>query len=129
MSSVYVRTLAELWANNIGLYPFYNTINDAPEPDDNIWVTMDFDSFGYTKETYCEEFTEDGEIRLVFIGRVGIGWGTLLSAAEQYSQLFYQNTDPNQKLTLTQLSPPMEYSGSSSPWFIAEVGVEYQLYL
>lgn len=129
MSSVYVRQMAEQWVTAVGTIPYYNTINNAPEPNDNIWLTLDFDSFGATKETYCNEFVEDGEIRLIFLGRIGLGWNALMTAAEDYAALFMLQQDATNKLILTQSNPPIEYAGNSNPWFIVEVSIEYQLYL
>lgn len=127
MSSLYVRHMAEQWANTIGGVPFYPTINELQEPTVDMWLTLDFISYGYTKETYCGEFVEDGEIRLIFLGRVGVGYDALIQAAESFAANFELKTDPTGKLILLQTNPPADYSGQNDQWFIVEVAVDYQL--
>lgn len=126
MSARYVRSLTETWLSAIGAPPYYSTVNAEVAPTDPIWMTAEWQSIGATKETYCETFVEDGEIRLVFFGAPGIGWDALFSTAETVSDLFFLNTDPNEKLVLKLLDPPDEFSSQSEPWFIVEVGVTYQ---
>ncbi len=121
-----MRNLAETWIQNIGVPPFYPTINQNQEPSDDLWMTVDYESFGATKETYCNEFLEDGEIRLIFIGRVGIGYATVMQAAEAFTTTFLLNTDPNGRLVLLNGNPPIDFAGSNDPWFVIEIAVEYQ---
>lgn len=126
MSSLAVRQLAEDWVDAIGTIPYYSTINSQAEPQDNLWVTLDFEVFGYTKQTYCGDFLEDGEIRLIFLGRVGVGQDSIIQAAETFADLFMDSIDPAGKLVLLQRSPPADYSGRDDPWFVVEIAVEYQ---
>lgn len=128
MSSLYVRNLVETWIAAIGTIPFHQTINQIPDnPQDNIWLTVDFNPAGATKETFCEEFAEDGEITLIFMGRVGIGFNTLFAAAEQFADAFWNSSDPTGKLNLIIREPPFDYAGQDNPWFVVEISFQYQL--
>jgi hypothetical protein len=126
MSAHYVRSLTEAWLIAIGSPPYHGTVNYEVAPVEPVWMTAEWNSFGATKETFCETFVEDGEIRLMFFGLPGVGWDALIQTAETASAQFFQNIDTNQKLTLTVLDPPDEFASQSEPWFIVEVSVTYQ---
>lgn len=127
MSSLHIRQLVDQWATALnGRVPFYPTVNKVQDPKDDIWLTIEYDSFGATKETFCDSFVEDGEIMLVFFGRVGVGYATLMTAAEDYAKEFYKSTDPLDQLVLISLNPPIDYGGENSPWFVCEIAVDYQ---
>lgn len=126
MSAHYVRALTESWLAAIGMPPYHATVNWEDNPADAVWMTAEWTTFGMTKETYCETFVEDGEIRLMFFGSPGTGWADLFQTAETASEQFFANRDPQQKLVLTVLDPPDEYSSQSEPWFVVEVAVAYQ---
>ena len=128
MSAHYVRALTESWLSGLGIGapPYYPTVNFETLPTDTVWLTAEWSSLGATKETYCDTFVEDGEIRLVFFGQPGTGYAALFATAEAVSEEFFMNIDPQQKLILTALDPPDEFSSQSEPWFIVEVSVTYQ---
>lgn len=126
MSAHYVRALSESWMQAIGNPPYYGTVNLEQNPAVPVWMTAEWTSFGNTKETYCETFVEDGEIRLMFFGAPGTGWPDLFQVAEAASQQFFLNSDPQSKLVLTVMDSPDEYSSQSEPWFVVEVAVTYQ---
>lgn len=126
MSSLYVRQLAEQWIADIGTLPYYNTINQQQQPTDNLWLTLDFESFGANIETYCGDTLEEGEIRLIFVGRVGIGYDTLIATAEDFAELFFASVDPDGRLVLTNKNPPVDFAGENDPWFVVEIAVDYQ---
>lgn len=127
MSSLVVRQFTETAIANIGTVPFYRTINEMPDPQDDIWLTVDYDALGMTKETLCDDFLEDGSIRLMFMGRVGVGADTLLAAAESFADAFYQTQDPTERVTLVSREAPLDFAGENDPWFIVEIAVDYQM--
>lgn len=126
MSSLYVRNLVDQWATSQTDAPFHSTINNVPDPDDDIWFTLDFESFGSTVETFCGDVLEEGEIRLIFFGRVGIGYQALMEAAEIVSASLMELTDPAGQLVLQYANPPVDFAGENNPWFVVEIAVDYQ---
>jgi hypothetical protein len=126
MSSRYVRNLTEQWAAAPALgVPFYPTVNMEQNPSDQIWFTLEWDAFGATKDTFCETFTEDGEVRMVFFGPAGAGYDALLAAAETAARLFYGNIDPAGRLVLSSLGAPDEFGGQDQSYFVVEIAIEY----
>lgn len=126
MSAHYVRALTEQWLIALGTPTYHGTVNLEQTPGADVWMTAEWTQFGNTKETYCQTFVEDGEIRLMFFGAPGVGWDQLFLIAEAAAEQFFLNTDPNQKLVLTVIDPPDEFSSQSEPWFVVEVSVSYQ---
>lgn len=126
MSSAYVRQLTEQWIGAIGTIPYYNTINQEPNPTEDLWLTLDFEAFGSTVETFCGEQVEEGEIRLIFLGRVGIGYDAVITAAEAFTAAFIANVDPTGQLVLLSTNPPVDFAGQNNPWFVIEIAVDYQ---
>lgn len=123
MSSRYVRNLADTWVKTVGV-TYYPTINTEQNPHDDMWVTLEFDSLGNTKESYCDKFSEDGLIHLVFFGLPGIGYDQLLQQAEAAGQVFYSKTDPQGKLVLESYSPPSDF-GYGTPDYGCTITFEY----
>ena len=126
MSSYYIRKQAEVWARAITSVPYFPTINENSDPKVDLWFTMEFESFGSSKETYCEKYVEDGEIVLTFFGRVGEGYDATMIAAENYAKLFYANTDSTGKLVLTSKEPAVDFAGLNNPWYLVEISINYQ---
>ena len=108
MSSRAVRQAVRGWMAGLAS-PYYDTINMDQAPTDNRWVTADFESFGTTKESFCDNFVEDGEIALTFFGPPGIGDDTLLAQAEADAVLFYGKSDPSNKVLLLNKSAPEDF--------------------
>lgn len=125
MSSLYVRQFAKTWAQSL-TSPFYNTINEDQNPNDTVWLSIDFNSYTTVKATYCSEWIEQGTINLVFFGRPGIGDDGLIAIAEQDAKTFFNNVDATGKLTLTVLNAPIEFGSSDTPFFGVEVGIDYE---
>jgi hypothetical protein len=127
MSTFYIRQKAEAWATAlIATVPYYPTINQNQDPSDDMWMTLEFQTFGATKETYCDDFVDDGEIILTFFGRVGLGYAPQIQTAEAYAALFFANTDVTGQLVLTSMNPPVDFVGQNNPWYIVEVAFNYQ---
>lgn len=125
MSSRYIRNLSEQWARAIPLLPYHPTVNEEVANPPAVWVTIDWTSFGATKETFCDDFREDGEIRLVFFGRAGIGYDQLFADAEAYANSFYANTDPTGRLVLTSKGVPDKFGTPDGPDFYVEIPINY----
>jgi hypothetical protein len=81
MANLYVRRLVKSWLT-AGAVPFFDTVSREQNPNDDIWCTVDWGAPYRTKESYCDKFTEDGTISIVFFGLSGIGDDALLTAAE-----------------------------------------------
>jgi len=108
MSSRAVRQAVRGWMVGMAS-PYYDTINIEQAPTDNIWVTVDFNSFVMTKESFCDQFVEEGDITLTFFGPPGVGDDALLAQAEADVALFYGKTDPNKKVALVNRSAPEDF--------------------
>ena len=124
MSSLYVRQLAATWASALAT-PFFNTINEDQNPNDSIWLTLEFDAYTTIKQSYCENWIEEGTIRLVFFGTPGNGFDDLFLIAEQDANSFYINEDSTGKLTLVLKNAPLEFGGPDTPNFGVEVSIDY----
>ena len=117
MSSRAVRKAVRGWLGGLTT-PYYDTINTDHNPTDPIWMTVEFSSFGYTKETYCLDWLEDGDITLTFFGQPGVGDDALLAQSEADVTKFFSNVDPAGKLTLESRSAPEDlYATEDGPIF------------
>jgi hypothetical protein len=126
MSSRYVRQTARAWAATLST-PYLETINVAETaPDGTIWMSAEFDSFGWDKLSYCQEFQETGQITLVWMGVNGVGDDAVLTAAEADAVAFFKKVDPAGKLVLTGRSAPDTFETSGTqPEFLVSIDFEY----
>jgi hypothetical protein len=124
MSSLYVRNLADQWAQALTV-PYFNTVNESQTPDVVPWCTLEFNVYSTTKDTHCEHWTETGAVRLVFFGRPGQGFADLFAQAETDINNFYSNVDPDGFLTLEVKGAPVEFGGSDTPWYGVECLIDY----
>lgn len=124
MASLYVRNLAEAWAMNLTT-PYFNTVNEDQTPDVVPWCSLEFDVFDTVKDTFCDDRTELGVIRLVFFGRPGRGFNDLFAVAEVDIAAFFSSVDPLGQLTLETKNAPTEFGGAETPWYGVECSIEY----
>ena len=125
MSSRAVRTLARTWANALPV-PYVDTINFDESPTDPIWFTIEFDSYGMDKLSFCQDWQEVGFIQLDFFGLAGVGDDALLAAAEPAVQQFLQNVDPAGKLSLVSFSAPDDFTPTGgAPKFGVSFVIDY----
>lgn len=126
MSSRAVRTLARTWAQTLST-PYLETINVAETaPDGTIWMSAEFDAFGWDKLSYCQEFQETGQITLIWMGVNGTGDDAVLQAAEADATAFFSKVDPTGKLTLTGRSAPDTFETSGTqPEFLVSIDFSY----
>lgn len=128
MSSIRVRNLVRAWLSDAAMTtPFYDTVNIDQNPMDDIWVTADFDSLFRERLTFCESsWQEEGDITLVYTGQPGIGDGPLMSQAETDVKTLMSFRDSSEKLTLTSVDGPNEFSaGSANQGYQIEFVVTY----
>ena len=109
MSSRAVRQAVRGWMAALTT-SYYDTINIEQAPADRIWVTVEFNSFGMIKETFCDQWVEEGDITLTFFGPPGVGDDALLSQAEADALLFYSQVDPAGKVVLVNRSAPEDFA-------------------
>lgn len=132
MSSLYVRKLVETWvADPVITVPFYPTVNQEQNPQDDTWFTLEFGSTSREVMTFCQgEQLEEGEIEIIVFGLPGRGYDDVLQAAEAVADALMAMTDPNGKLVLTGRSAPYEYSGGSAQReYAASIYLDYQYYV
>ena len=129
MSSLHVRNFAREQMPKLST-PFFETINtDMVVPTDSIWMTLSFNTFTSSKQSFCDDFMEMGIISLIYFGTAGMGDQLLLSQAESDSQIFYRQSDPSGLLTLSSINAPEEASNSDGrPLYVVSVGVNYSFY-
>lgn len=127
MASKYIRDMIDTWVKDPSMkVPFYPTINMEQDPPDDIWFTVEFSSGYKEKLTYCGTTSENGEVEIVFFGRPGIGYDTLLTALEADIKTLMAMRDPAQKMVLLDSSPPAEFSdGSADMSYEMSVFCEY----
>lgn len=128
VSSRSVRQTVRGWLGTL-VSPYYDTINLEQHPTDAIWMTVEFNSFGSTKETYCGSWVEEGDITLTFFGPPGVGDDTLLAQAETDADTFFAKTDPAGKVVLVNKSAPEDlYATEDGPIFgvTFRIGYEYR---
>lgn len=125
MSAYYVRQMAETWAATC-TSPYYSTMNMEQDPSDEIWFTLEFDTYGYQKESFCDNWVETGSITLVFFGVAGVGWETLVQRAEQDTAIFRANKDASMKLVITGMDSPDEISAGDVPFYALSVTLDYE---
>lgn len=123
MSALYVRDLCQQWAQALPT-PYYNTINMEQDPQDETWVTLEFQTIGKSRDTYCSE-VENGIVSLVYFGKPGVGFEDLLALAEPQVEAFVDNVDPTGRLTLELSQPPSDFTGLGAPSYIVEFAVNY----
>lgn len=129
MSSHYVRTFAREQMPKLST-PFFETINtDMVVPTDSIWMTLSFNTFANSKQSFCDDFMEMGVISLIYFGTAGMGDELLISQAEADSKIFYRQSDPSGLLTLSGINAPEEASSADGrPLYVVSVGINYNFY-
>ncbi|RLC00593.1 MAG: hypothetical protein DRH90_18125 [Deltaproteobacteria bacterium] len=131
MSSSIVRTLVEGWLNDVAMtVPYYPTVNEDQNPQDNIWCTADFSSSFREAMTFCNGYTnEQGEVEVIYYGLAGIGEDALIAAVEADMATMMAQRDPANKLVLMNRSAPYTFSsGSADREFALSVYIDYNLY-
>ena len=102
MSSWYVRALIESWLNDpVMNVPYYSTINEEQNPQDDTWCTADFgDSFREIL-TFCDgNVREEGEIEVIYYGQPGIGYDALITDIEADVGELMKKRDPTGKMVI-----------------------------
>jgi len=131
VSSKYVRDLVEEWLGDVAMViPYYPTINEEQNPDDDMWCSAEFGSNLRDTVTFCGgTVIEEGEIVVDYLGQAGKGDDVLLTALEVDMITLMAKRDPANKLVLTQRSAPFEFSGGSADrWYGLSIYVDYQFY-
>ena len=129
MSASYVRTTARRWAAEVATsvgVPFYDTINLAPTPTDNVWWTVSFTSESH-EGTFCKPgYIENGFISVVVMARPGRGDAEAITAMESIIPALDAKIDPTQRLVLKNYEPLDEDSaGSADSMYRVQVVVNY----
>jgi hypothetical protein len=131
VSSLYVRQKFEQWLQDAALsVPFYPTINEEQNPADDIWCTAQFTSGYRDVLTFCNGIvSEDGEVEVVYFGRPGVGYNSLLAAVEADVNLLAAMTDTSGKLVINGRSAPFEFSlGSARKDYSLSVFFDYSYF-
>ena len=126
MSGLYVRNLVRSWLTSIGGVPFYDTINRATKPADDVWVTVEF--FVGSKEgtINCAGYLEHGTIDLIFVSKPGIGDAPVLAVLEPFVASFLNMYDDQHLLTLDETEEVRELSaGDADGSYRLGVGIHY----
>lgn len=131
MSSFYVRQVVEGWLEDAAMaVPYYQTINEENNPQDDIWATADFTSSLRDTITFCQGITsEEGEVEVQYFGLPGIGYSALIQAIEADMVTLMAQRDPQGKLVLMNRSAPFETSvGSAKSMYGLSIYIDYQYY-
>jgi len=128
MSALYVRRKFREWLTNPAMsVPFYDTVNAATNPQDDIWVTADFNALYREKMTYCDgSWMEEGDVSLIYNGLPGVGDEALIEAAEKDIEVLMSFRD-SQSFILTERSAVNDFSsGATNQNYQIEIIVSYQ---
>lgn len=123
MADRYVRSKVRGWLA-AGPVPFYDTVNIDQRPGDVVWCTVLWGAPFRSKESYCNEFVEEGEVSIVFFGRPGIGDDALLADAEAAIDALMTNADPTGKLVLLDRGVGIDFRQEEH--YCVEYGVPYE---
>jgi hypothetical protein len=124
MSSLAVRQIARQWVTSLSV-PYYNTIGEEQNPQDAVWVSLEFDFFSYDKLSYCDQWVEEGIIRVAWFGAIGNGEEALVQVAETDAATIMAQVDPAGKVTIVGRSAP-EVFRLDGPQLGVEISFNYQ---
>ena len=112
------------------LIPYYPTINEDQNPEDERWVTAEFNGSLRDTLTFCEDnIIEEGDIELVYFGQPGVGYQPLMLAMEADLVTLMSKRDDTGKLVFVRRSAPYDYSsGSANMMYALSVYIDYQFY-
>lgn len=128
MSALYVRRKFREWLTHPSMaVPFYETVNTATNPQEDIWVTADFNALYREKMTYCEgSWMEEGDVSLIYNGLPGVGDEALIEAAEKDVETLMAFRD-SPLFILTERSAVNDFSsGATNQNYQIEIIVSYQ---
>ena len=129
MSSRAVRTFARDAVATCGV-PYYDTINLSQQMPPAPWCTLEFDSYGAEKLTWCDSRRESGVITLTFFGAPGEGDDAILTVAEAAAQVFYDYKDPSNAVTIVTMPTPQTFDiAGGSGQFAVEFMFSYERFL
>lgn len=116
MSALYVRNKMRQWLQDLSIQtPFYDTVNLEQNPQDDTWMTADFEVNFRERKTFCEGgWVEEGDVGLTFTGLAGVGDGALLAAAELDVKQLLSFRDSTGQLVITGVGGVNEVSGGSA---------------
>ena len=129
MSDLYVRKQIREWMNDPAMEtPFYDTVNAATNPQDDIWVTADFNAISREKLTFCDgSWLEDGDVSLIYNGLPGVGDEAIFMAAEKDIGVLMSQRDATRQLVITNRSAINDFSGgSTNQAYQIEIIVSYE---
>ena len=128
MSSLYVRNQLRTWCRGLFGAVFYDTINLAQDPADQIWSTLEFVSADTEQMTFCDTW-EVGIVNVIFFGVAGLGDEALLQQAEQDMANLMAAIDPGKRLVILKSTPPADYERSDgTPGFVVSFTINYVCY-
>ena len=128
MLALYVRRKFREWLTHPSMaVPFYETVNTATNPQEDIWVTADFNALYREKMTYCEgSWMEEGDVSLIYNGLPGVGDEALIEAAEKDVETLMAFRD-SPLFILTERSAVNDFSsGATNQNYQIEIIVSYQ---
>ena len=129
MSDLYVRNKLRVWLAEPDMeVPFYDTINLAQNPQDDMWVTADFNATYREKLSFCNgDWMEEGDIALVYSGVPGIGDEQLIEAALADIKTLMAKRDSTSQVVLTERSSVQNFSsGAANQSYQIEIMVTYE---
>ena len=134
MSSRYVRQKARGWivpAAAAAGVPFVETINETNDPGAApVWLTLEFDVFDKSTETYCGFTTEKGTITIAVNATAGSGDDAAIVAVEAAADSFFRQVDTSGRLVLVEQSAPDEFvSNDGSPDYWVSIDIDYEYYV
>ena len=117
MSASYVRSKTRQWAGEVSAastVPFYETINTAISPTENVWFTVSFTS-EFNEGTFCDRgFIEQGFITITVAAAPGTGDSAAVTAMEQIVPALMAKVDASGRLAYESYEPLQENTQGSA---------------
>lgn len=128
MAWLSIRDQVETWLTAAGT-PFYPTINEEQEPDDDVWMTVIYGFSFIGDKTFCDGRVENGTFTVVHYGNPGLGWRPVLQQAEAVNTYLRGVVDPIGKLVITNFGFPIEFTtGDGVPWYGVEIIYQFSFF-
>lgn len=133
MTASYGRTKTRQWTQETATltgFAFYDTVNQAQDPTDAVWWTVEFNAEAF-EGTFCQRgYLEEGFVLLTVMAEPGTGDTGAITAMEQILPDIMSKIDPSQRLVFESHEPLREGSdGSADRWYRVSVPINYRLSL
>lgn len=124
-----IRSALSAYLSGLGVpFPFYDTINETQQPNDNLWCSVDF--IALSNEHNCYDGTrriERGIATISIYGRPGVG-DLLTTAAAELMRDYFDGFSSSGVVVMNVIPSNEITSGSAQNYYGVEIQLEYDYY-